>query len=133
MNAPSIGGPPPAPPIDGGRATCDVLIIGAGLAGLYAAVSLPDHLDVIVVDKGVPGGDSGSSPWAQGGLAAALGPDDSPAAHAEDTIIAGDGLCDPVAVDVLTREAPQHVLRLLELGAQRDRHHGGDVGGVPVG
>ncbi|MEX1162968.1 MAG: FAD-binding protein [Nitriliruptor sp.] len=133
MNAPSIGGPPPAPPIDGGRATCDVLIIGAGLAGLYAAVSLPDHLDVIVVDKGVPGGDSGSSPWAQGGLAAALGPDDSPAAHAEDTIIAGDGLCDPVAVDVLTREAPQHVLRLLELGAVLDRHHGGDVGGVPVG
>ncbi len=133
MSGPSSGGPPPGPPIDAGRATCDVLVVGAGLAGLYAAVSLPDHLDVIVVDKGVPGGDSGSSPWAQGGLAAALGPDDSPAIHAEDTIIAGDGLCDPLAVDVLTREAPQHVLRLLELGAVLDRHQGGDVGGVPIG
>jgi L-aspartate oxidase len=98
-----------------------VVIVGAGLAGLYAAVGLPDHLEVVVVDKGAPGADSGSSPWAQGGLAAALGPDDSPAVHAEDTILAGDGLCDPLAVWTLVREAPGHVRRLLELGAQLDR------------
>lgn len=115
------GGPPPPPEVRDGRVDCDVVIIGAGLAGLYAAVELPDHLDVVVVDKGVPGADSGSSPWAQGGLAAALGPDDSPALHAEDTILAGDGLCDPLAVWTLAREAPRHVRRLLELGAVLDR------------
>ncbi len=118
---PNGGGPPPPPDITAGTARCDVLVIGAGLAGLYAAVSLPDHLDVVVVDKGVPGGDSGSSPWAQGGLAAALGPDDGPDLHAEDTIVAGDGLCDPLAVATLAREAPGHVRRLIELGAVLDR------------
>jgi L-aspartate oxidase len=126
------GGPPPAPRIDGGRVSCDVVVVGAGLAGLYAAVHLPDDLDVVVVDKGIPGGDSGSSPWAQGGMAAALGADDSPTLHAEDTVRAGDGLCDPLAVDVLTREAPEHVVRLLELGAVLDRHDG-SVGAVPPG
>lgn len=115
------GGPPPPPEVSDGLARCDVLIVGAGLAGLYAAVHLPADLEVVVVDKGVPGGDSGSSPWAQGGLAAALGPDDSPALHAEDTILAGDGLCDPLAVWTLAREAPGHVRRLLELGAVLDR------------
>jgi L-aspartate oxidase len=125
-------GPPPGPRIDDGVARCDVLVIGAGLAGLYAAVELPEHLDVIVVDKGVPGGDSGSSPWAQGGLAAAIGPGDSPEAHAEDTILAGDGLCDPLAVHTLTREAPDHVLRLLQLGAVLDRDTS-EVGAVAPG
>lgn len=114
---------PPEPPRAGpDRVRTDVVIVGAGLAGLYAAVRLPAGLDVVVVDKGIPGGDSGSSPWAQGGLAAALGPDDSPALHAADTIRAGDGLCDPVAVDVLTREVPGHVHVLLQLGAVLDRH-----------
>jgi len=112
---------PPAPPtIVDDRVRADVVIIGAGVAGLYAATRLPDHLDVVIVDKGVPGGDSGSSPWAQGGLAVAIGAGDSPQLHAEDTVVAGDGLCDPVAVDVLTREAPGHVRELLALGAQFD-------------
>ncbi|GGI08234.1 L-aspartate oxidase [Egicoccus halophilus] len=112
---------PPSPAIVDDRVRADVVIVGAGVAGLYAAARLPDHLEVVVVDKGVPGGDSGSSPWAQGGLAVALGPDDSPAVHAADTRLAGDGLCDPVAVDVLTREAPGHVRQLLRMGAQFDR------------
>jgi L-aspartate oxidase len=132
VSAPRRGGPPPGPQVDDGRARCDVLVVGAGLAGLYAAVALPDHLDVIVVDKGVPGGDSGSAPWAKGGLAAAIGADDSPAAHAEDTILAGDGLCDPLAVHTLAREAPAHVLRLLELGAVLDRDTS-EVGAVGPG
>jgi L-aspartate oxidase len=119
--AASGGGPPPPPSVADGRVTCDVLIVGAGLAGLYAAVSLPEGLRVVVVDKGTPGADSGSSPWAQGGLAAALGPDDSPAMHAEDTLAAGDGLGDPLAAWTLAREAPGHVRRLLELGAVLDR------------
>jgi L-aspartate oxidase len=115
-------GPPPPPERAGpGRVRTDVVVVGAGVAGLYAALCLPDHLDVVMVDKVPAGGDSGSSPWAQGGLAVALGPDDHPRLHAEDTVRAGDGLCDPAAVDVLTREAPGHVLRLLALGAAFDR------------
>jgi L-aspartate oxidase len=113
---------PPEPPRAGpDRVRADVVVVGAGLAGLYAAVRLPAGLDIVVVDKGLPGGDSGSSPWAQGGLAAALAPDDSPALHARDTLRAGDGLCDPLAVAVLTREIPGHVRELLQLGAQLDR------------
>jgi L-aspartate oxidase len=116
---------PPEPPRAGAdRVRTDVVVVGAGLAGLYAAVRLPTGLDVVVVDKGLPDGDSGSSPWAQGGLAAALDPEDSPALHAHDTIRAGDGLCEPLAVDVLTREIPDHVRELLRLGAQLDRHAG---------
>ncbi|MFA9445829.1 L-aspartate oxidase [Egicoccus sp. AB-alg6-2] len=114
-------GPPGPPDIVDDRVRTDVVVVGAGVAGLYAAARLPDHLDVVVVDKGVPGGDSGSSPWAQGGLAVAIGADDSPQLHAQDTRLAGDGLCDPVAVDLLTREAPGHVRELLRMGAEFDR------------
>jgi L-aspartate oxidase len=110
--------------VQDGRVRADVVVIGAGVAGLYAATLLPEGLDVLIVDKGVAGGDSGSSPWAQGGLAAAIDPADSPAAHAADTLAAGDHAADPAAVEVLTREAPGHVRRLLELGAQFDRRPG---------
>jgi L-aspartate oxidase len=118
--AASSAPPPPARVVDG-RVRTDVVIVGAGVAGLYAAARLPAGLDVVILDKGAPGGDSGSSPWAQGGMAVAIGRDDTPALHAADTIRAGDGLCDPIAVDVLTREAPGHVRRLLDLGADFDR------------
>jgi L-aspartate oxidase len=113
--------PPPPARVADGRVRTDVVIVGAGVAGLYAAARLPAGLDLVVVDKGIPGGDSGSSPWAQGGMAAAIGRDDSPHLHAEDTILAGDGLCDPLAVGLLTREAPGHVQVLLDLGADLDR------------
>ncbi len=103
-----------------GRYRTDVLVIGAGVAGLYAARWLPDDLEVVVLDKGEVGR-SGSSPWAQGGMAAAIGADDSPALHAADTIRAGDGLCDPAAVQTLTEEAPATVRDLLALGAEFDR------------
>ncbi len=100
----------------------DVAVIGAGAAGLYLAAQLPAGVEVTVIDKGHPGGDSGSSPWAQAGLAAAIGPDDSPSMHADDTRAAGDGLCDPVATEVLAAEAPGHVEQLLAYGARFDRH-----------
>lgn len=115
--------PPPQAGADGVY-RCDVLIVGAGIAGLYAAINLPDGLDVVVLDKG-SAGKSGSSPWAQGGMAVALGPDDSPAAHTQDTLVAGDGLCDPIAVEVLTTEAPARVAHLLELGTRFDTVEGG--------
>lgn len=101
-------------------------IVGAGVAGLYAATCLPAGLDVVIIDKGTPGR-SGSSPWAQGGLAAGLGPDDAPEQHARDTLAAGDGACDEIAVTVLAREIPDHIETLLRLGARFDR---GDDGGL---
>lgn len=117
-------GPPPAPSRNAdGDFLADVAIVGAGLAGLAAAHALPDHLAVTIVDKGVAGR-SGSSPWAQGGMAVAIGSDDSPALHARDTMIAGAGLCDPAAVRVLTTEAPARTAELLRLGTQFDRRAG---------
>ncbi len=108
----------------------DVAVIGAGVAGLTAAVELGRATHppprTIVVDKGEPGG-SGSSPWAQGGVAVALGDDDSPRLHAADTIRAGVGLNDPAAVAILTREGPERVRELVALGAELDRTEDGHL------
>lgn len=119
--------PPPPPPDTGpgapagGRYDIDVAVVGAGVAGLFAALRLVElGARVVILDKGEPG-PSGSSPWAQGGVAVAVGPDDDPQLHADDTIRAGDGLCDPAAVEVLTEQGPREMERLLELGAEFDR------------
>jgi L-aspartate oxidase len=101
----------------------DVAVVGAGVAGLVAALDLADldpSLRVAVIDKGVAGA-TGSTPLAQGGMAAAVGPDDSPLLHAQDTVIAGDGLCDPAAVAVVADEVPARVDDLVRRGAQFDR------------
>ncbi|MEX2324881.1 MAG: FAD-binding protein [Nitriliruptoraceae bacterium] len=107
--------------------TCDVLIVGAGAAGLYAALMLPHGLDIVVADKGNPSGQQGSSPWAQGGFAAALGPDDSPQRHVADTVAAGDGLVDEAAARVLANEIGGHVDRLRQLGANFDVDNAGHL------
>ncbi|MBW3619562.1 MAG: FAD-binding protein [Actinobacteria bacterium] len=118
-----MGVPASPAPRAPGRYRADVAIVGAGVAGLYAATRLPPGLDVVIVDKGTPGR-SGSSPWAQGGMAVALGPDDSPELHADDTVRAGDGLCDRLAVRTLTHEAPERIRDLLAMGAAFDRAAG---------
>ncbi|MFW6599829.1 L-aspartate oxidase [Propionibacteriaceae bacterium Y2011] len=99
---------------------CDVIVIGTGAAGLAAALRLADaSLDTVVITKGALGG--GSTAWAQGGLAAALAADDSTAAHAHDTVVAGAGLCAQDVVTDLVTAAPKVIRSLLELGARFDR------------
>ena len=102
-----------------------VVIVGTGVAGLSAALSLsPKPVTVITKSKF---GAGGSSPWAQGGIAAAMASGDSPSLHAQDTLDAGAGLCDPEAVEVLTEEGPRRVRRLIALGAQFDRGQKGQL------
>jgi L-aspartate oxidase len=97
------------------------VILGAGLAGLSAALAAHKAL----VLSPTPLATGCSSAWAQGGMAAALSDEDSPALHAADTIAAGAGLCDPEAVALLTREGPRAVRDLAALGAPFDRKTGG--------
>ncbi len=97
----------------------DFLVLGSGIAALRAALALADRGRVLILTKGEP--KQGSTGWAQGGIAAALGEDDSPALHYEDTLAAGDGLCEPDAVRMLVGEGPAYVSELLEWGARFDR------------
>ena len=97
----------------------DVAIVGAGVAGLTAALAAADAgARVSVVAKGAI--DSSSSWAAQGGVAAAVGADDDPALHAADTLAAGRGLCRESAVELLTREAPARISALVALGVEFD-------------
>jgi L-aspartate oxidase len=108
-----------------GHERADVLIVGAGAAGLFSILHLPEGTDVLVIDKGKKG--QGSSAWAQGGVAAALGPDDSPELHAQDTIRVAAGHADESAVEVLCEEAPECVMELIELGCEFDRDVAGSL------
>ena len=99
------------------------LVVGAGLAGLFLALKLAPRR--VVVLSPAPLGTQAASAWAQGGLAAALGPEDDPAQHAADTIAAGAGLVDPGAAHLLANEGPARVLDLLQLGVPFDTSEGG--------
>ena len=97
----------------------DFIIVGSGIAGLRAAVELAPAGDIIIITKADP--TESNTEYAQGGIAAAIGPDDSPELHASDTIAAGDGLCDERAVGVLCDEGPRYTRELIEWGARFDR------------
>jgi L-aspartate oxidase len=101
----------------------DFLVIGSGIAGLRAAIALADAGSVIILTKADPR--ESNTGYAQGGIAAALGPDDSPELHAHDTLAAGDGLCLADAVNVLVHEGPGYVRELIDWGAGFDRDPGG--------
>jgi L-aspartate oxidase len=96
----------------------DFLVIGSGIAGLRAAISLADAGRVAILTKADPR--ESNTGYAQGGIAAALGDDDTPALHARDTSAAGDGLCLAAAVDVLVRDGPRYVGELIGWGARFD-------------
>ncbi len=97
----------------------DVVIIGAGAAGLMTCLELPSNLNVLLLNRNTSR--RSSSRWAQGGIAAVTRNEDSPESHAADTIQAGAGLCDEDAVRLLVKDAPKCVARLQKLGMEFDR------------
>ena len=97
----------------------DFLIVGGGVAGLRAAIGLAAAGRVLILTKAEPA--ESNTGYAQGGIAAAVGDDDTPALHAADTIRAGDGLCDAPAVAVLVENGPADVRDLLDWGARFER------------
>ena len=123
-----------AAPDPGWTTTADVVVIGSGIAGLTAALRLKESLadaadggggKVLVVTKDVLA--AGSTQWAQGGIAAALGPGDTPEQHEFDTLVAGAGACDLDAVRVLVQEGPEAVRELIALGTNFDHNPDGEL------
>jgi len=105
--------------------TRDILIVGGGLAGLFLALKLaPRRCTVIAL---APIGQAAASAWAQGGLAAALSPEDDPAFHAADTVAAGAGIVDPVVARLIAESGPARVRDLLEMGVPFDRTADGEL------
>ena len=94
----------------------DFLIVGGGIAGLRAAIGLAPAGRVLILTKAEPA--ESNTDYAQGGIAAAMGDDDSPSLHAADTIRAGDGLCDEAAVAVLVENGPRYVRELMDWGTR---------------
>ncbi|MGA8532864.1 MAG: L-aspartate oxidase [Candidatus Tumulicola sp.] len=102
-----------------------VLVVGAGIAGLMAALKLAPMKVTVLCKTRL--GKGAATDWAQGGIAAAMGKDDSPRLHAIDTRRAGAGINDEKIVEILTRDAPARIEELLELGAAFDRNDSGEL------
>ena len=103
----------------------DVVIVGAGIAGLYTALNIDERLNCIILAK--EGIDTSCSWLAQGGIAAAISSDDNPVFHFEDTIAAGAGLCDIEAVKVLVNEGPSDIKTLETLNVPFDHDKYGEL------
>ena len=100
----------------------DYLVIGSGLAGLYTAHKASEYGSVLVVTK--KGIRESNSYFAQGGIAAVTTIEDNPEIHFSDTIIAGRGLCEDKAVNILVNEGPERIKELIEEGMQFDQVDG---------
>src|SRR5690606_30244224 len=96
----------------------DVLVVGGGIAGIRAALSIDPKLFTVVVTKDALA--QSNSAYAQGGIAGVLDPLDDVANHAADTIAAGKGLCDEAVVDMVVRDAPARIRELVQYGAHFD-------------
>ena len=103
-------------------ADIDFVILGAGIAGLRAAISLAQHANVLVVTK--EAASESNTHYAQGGIAVAMGGEADVALHLEDTMLAGDGLVHRPAAEILVAEGPARVQELIHLGASFDTHNG---------
>jgi L-aspartate oxidase len=103
----------------------DVVIVGAGLAGLYTALNIDARLSCCILAKEEI--DLSNSWFAQGGIAAAVSEDDAPVFHVEDTLAAGAGLCDRAAVEVLCAEGPRDIVNLLSRGVPFDLDDAGEL------
>jgi L-aspartate oxidase len=101
------------------------VVVGAGIAGLMAALKLAPLPVLVLSKRGL--GTGAATDWAQGGIAAAMGADDSPSLHAIDTQRAGAGISDARIVRILTSDAPARIEELLELGATFDRDESGEL------
>ncbi|HET7276562.1 MAG TPA: L-aspartate oxidase [Dermatophilaceae bacterium] len=113
-------------PDPGWTTAADVIVVGSGIAGLTAALRLREQVDrVLLVTKTELS--AGSTAWAQGGIAAALHPTDTPEEHLRDTLVAGVGVCDVAAVRALVEEGPQRVRELVALGAEFDLDEQGEL------
>ena len=108
-----------APPAHFPLPNVDVIVVGAGAAGLYTALCLPPSLPVALITKDTLS--LSASDWAQGGIAAVIDPTDSQALHMADTLTAGAGLCDQPAVQHLVENAPTCIQTLLDMGVAFDR------------
>src|SRR6185436_7887699 len=100
----------------------DVLVIGGGIAGLRAAMEIDPRLSLLLITKDAM--EESNSNYAQGGIASVFDPEDTFSNHVEDTLTAGANLCDREVVEMVVREAPQHIRQLIEWGTKFDRENG---------
>ncbi|GAI80215.1 unnamed protein product, partial [marine sediment metagenome] len=96
----------------------DYIVVGSGIAGLYTALLVKEQGSVLIITKGSI--DDCNTKYAQGGIAAAISKKDSPELHFQDTITAGDGLCNEEAARILANEAPDRITDLVKFGVPFD-------------
>lgn len=102
----------------------DFLVVGSGIAGLNFALKVVEHGTVMIITKADE--DESNTKYAQGGIAAVIDPEDSFEKHVQDTLIAGDGLCDEAVVRMVIKEGPERIKDIIEWGASFDKMPSGD-------